>query len=216
MVRYSHQDALSESEFQALLDAVDDMDEPFRTECRFILVAGGRLGMRAGEITHFREDWVDWGRSVIDIPRFQDCDCGYCRSQAQQSARKRDRPFDVAMSEFWSPKTPDSARAIPFDFSDLTRETVEEFTFLFDRFERSRSAINRRVDRMLDAAGMRRDACYPHALRATAATWHAYRGLPPVALQSLMGWSQLSVAQKYLRLSGGATQEALRETHSDD
>jgi site-specific recombinase XerD len=54
---------------------------------------------------------------------------------------------------------------------------------------------------------------YPHALRATAATFHAYRGLDPVPLQALIGWSCLSTAQKYIRLSGGTTAKALNDIH---
>lgn len=54
---------------------------------------------------------------------------------------------------------------------------------------------------------------YPHALRATAATYHAYNGLPAIALQNLMGWADLETAQKYLRKSAGATEKALEEIH---
>lgn len=60
---------------------------------------------------------------------------------------------------------------------------------------------------------MDRGGIYPHALRATAATYHSYRGLPPSALQSFMGWADLSVANKYVRLTGEQTAMALRETH---
>jgi site-specific recombinase XerD len=38
---------------------------------------------------------------------------------------------------------------------------------------------------------------YPHCLRATAASYHAYKGVAPVPLQVLMGWSDLATAQKY-------------------
>lgn len=60
---------------------------------------------------------------------------------------------------------------------------------------------------------MPEDKCYPHSLRATAASFHAYKGVPSAALQDLFGWAQLSTAQKYLRLSGGATANALRDVH---
>lgn len=33
------------------------------------------------------------------------------------------------------------------------------------------------------------------------------------ALQSMFGWAQLSTAQKYVRLSGGATQQALEAVY---
>jgi integrase len=215
MVRNSHQDALSEPEFKKLLQAADEMKEPYRRQCRFILIAGGRLGMRAGEICHFRESWIDWDRKQIEIPRHEPCTCGYCRSQSLQSVEYNPdtKEFEDVFAEFWSPKTPNAARAIPFDHSEQVRKVIEEFTFFNDEYPLSRASVNRRVDRILEAAGMPTDSCYPHALRATAATNLAYRGVPPIALQSLMGWANLSVAQKYLRLSGGATAKALRSAH---
>ncbi len=90
MVRHSHQDALSESEFDRLIEATDDLEPPYDAECLFVLVAAGRLGMRAGEISHLRETWIDWDTNQIQIPRFDPCDhgdgntvCGYCRAQSQ-------------------------------------------------------------------------------------------------------------------------------------
>jgi integrase len=217
MVRNSHQDALTEPEFKRLLQAADEFDEPLRRQCRFILICAGRLGMRAGEICHFKEHWIDWGRQQIHIPHHEPCDCGYCRSQAWQSVNYNpdQKEFDDVFAEFWSPKTENSARAVPFDFSDEIEEVIEAFTFYEDSYDLSRASVNRRVDKILEAAGMPAEKCYPHALRATAASWHAYRGLPAVALQSLMGWSNLDVAQKYIRLSGGATAKALKNAHQD-
>jgi hypothetical protein len=49
MVRHSHQDALDDAEYQALLESVDRVDPPNDAETLLILVAGGRLGMRAGD-----------------------------------------------------------------------------------------------------------------------------------------------------------------------
>lgn len=215
MVRHSHQDALSEKEFEVLWSAADDLDHPFDEEVRFILVMAGRLGLRAAEISHCRAGWIDWEREMIEIPSFQDCSCGYCKSQSKQSVQKTGVTYKKAIGRMWSPKTENSARAVPFDFNTRVRETVEGFFFGRDGFPKSRSAINRRVDRVAAAAGWDTSRIYPHSLRATAATWHAYSGLPAPALQALMGWSKLSVAQKYLRLSGSATAEALQSAHSD-
>jgi len=63
---------------------------------------------------------------------------------------------------------------------------------------------------------MKSDEVYPHALRATAGTHHAYRGLSTIALQSLMGWEQIDTARKYLRVSGGATAKALEDVYGDE
>lgn len=217
MTQHSQEYALNEQEFEQLWDATDELNGVFRAECRFILIVAGRLGLRAGEICHMEEHWVNWERSMIEIPRHEPCDCGYCRTQAAQSVEKRDdgTTLEEEMNERWKPKTSNSARAVPFDFTDRTKEAVEEFFFFHDRYIHSRSSVNRRVDRILETAGFPADKCFPHALRATAATYHAYRGVPAPALQSLFGWASLGTAMKYIRLSGGATANALRDAHSD-
>lgn len=221
MVRHSHEDAPSESEFDRLLTATSQLDYPFNIECRWVLIAAGRLGMRAGEISHMHSRWIDWDREVIEIPRYRVCTdgksggvCGYCNQQARQEAQKNDDlTLEDALDHRWHPKTDAAARAIPFAFNDQIRNIVEAFWADREVFPKSRVAVNRRVDRAAEAADIPPSAVYPHSLRACAGTWHAYRGVPAVALQSLMGWNQLSTAQKYIRLSGGATAKALEEAH---
>ena len=223
MVRHSHQDALSEAEFDTLVWATDDLEPPYDAECLFVLIAAGRLGMRAGEIAHLRESWIDWDTCQIQIPQFDPCDhgeggsvCGYCRAQSQLAVENGTyETLEEAVENRWTPKTSNSARAIPFDFHPFIETVVREFFEEYDQWPHSRVSINRRVDRVLEAAGYPEDKCYPHSLRATAASHHAYRGLPAAALQSLFGWSNLKTAQKYLRLSGGATAKALKEAHGD-
>lgn len=223
MTRHSHERALSESEFERLYDATHDLAGPFDVQCRFVLIAAGRLGMRAGEIAHFRTDWIDWDKRQIQVPSFDPCDkgrndgpCGYCRKRAKSAAAHSDQlSSEEALDQRWNPKTSNSARAIPFDFDQRVDDVVEEFTFSYDRYPASRASINRRVDRLLEAAGWPTSKTAPHPLRATAATAHAYRGVPAPALQSLFGWADLGTAMKYLRLSGGATQQALHEAHAD-
>lgn len=216
MVRHSHEDALDERTFERLMDAAGELEAPFDAETMFILVAAGRLGMRAGEITHMRAEWIDWDRELIEIPSHEPCDCGYCVSQAWQSdGYDTPKTFEDAMEESWSPKTETAARAVPFGFDDDVRAVVEAFFADRDAYPRSRVSVNRRVDRVLEAAGLPSDTCYPHSLRATAATWHAYQGLTAAPLQSMMGWRKITTAEKYIRLSGGATANALESVHSD-
>lgn len=223
MTQHSREAAIDESEFAELADAALELDEPFATETAFVLYAAGRLGLRAGEIAHISEDWVNWNRRLIQIPLHDPCTegedggvCGYCRKAAEQAAAyDDDLTMQAALDERWNPKTSNSARAIPFDFSGDVEAVVEAFFDRFDGYQSSRASVNRRVDRVLEAAGYPSDYVFPHALRATAATWHSYRGVDAVPLQAMFGWADLTTAQKYIRLSGGATQEALRETHAD-
>ena len=214
-MRSGKQDVLSEDGFARLLAATDDLREPFDREAMLILVCGGRLGMRAGEICHMQKSWVNHNRGLIDIPQHSPCDCGYCRSCAAQSHQKSGVDEEEDFAERWKPKTSDSARSIPFTFDDQVAAVIELFFEEFDEYPHSRVSVNRRIDRVAEAAGMDTENVYPHCLRATAATYHAYRGVPPVALQSMFGWSKLLIARHYIRRSGGATKDALDEIYSD-
>ena len=224
MVRHSKQDALSDAEFERLVDAAYELDEPFVSQSLFVLYVSGRLGLRAGELAHIKESWVDWDRQQINIPRHDRCDfgenggyCGYCEQQARLAAKNNeDLSFDEALEERWQPKTTTGARAVPFGWDDEIVSVVEAFFELYDRWPRSRAVVNRRVTMVAEAAGMKSEEVYPHALRATAGTHHAYRGLSTLALQSLMGWERIDTARKYLRVSGGATAKALEEVYEDD
>lgn len=224
MVRHSHENALSESEFEALLETTDDLPSPADEQCVVLLLLGGRLGMRAGEIAHMRRDWIDWERKQINIPTYQNCtkgrggdDCGYCRSQAKQAVGYRPEvlTLEEELGKRWKPKTDTSARTIPFGFSDRIEACLREFFDRHEQYPHCRSSMNRRMDQLANAAGMDEDTIYPHALRATAATFHAFRGLPVAPLQALMGWADMATARKYIRLSGGATADALNDVHGD-
>ena len=214
-VRHTYQDALGERDFQLLLEGATLLDEQYRLETRFILLLGGRLGMRAGEICHLQEDWVDWDRSMINIPHYEACDCGYCREQAKQRAEWGDIGVEAAMEERWKPKTDRASRAIPFDFSPRVELVMERFFDRFDGFPYSRKTINRRVTKAAENAKQTDpERTYPHCLRSTAATYHASRGLKAMQLQALLGWEDVTTAQKYVKLTGEHTARALRNVHN--
>lgn len=95
MVHHTREDALSDREFERLCAAthhVDDYDDDYHgLQCRFVILVAGRLGLRAGEIAHMTEEWVDERDKMIRIPAHEACDkgrdeqkCGYCRKQARQ------------------------------------------------------------------------------------------------------------------------------------
>jgi integrase len=223
VTQHSSEAALSDSQFEDLVDAARTLQEPFDAEATFVLFTAGRLGLRAGEIAHLDEAWINWNRSLIEIPAHWSCTkgqnggvCAYCRKQAEQAmGYDDDLTLDEALADRWSPKTSNSARAVPFDFTARVEAVVEAFFADHDAYPASRASVNRRVDRVLEAADYPTSMCWPHALRATAATWHAYRGVDAVPLQALFGWADLQTAQKYIRTSGGATQRALNDAHGD-
>lgn len=198
-----------------LLEGATLLDERYRLETRFILLLGGRLGMRAGEICHLTEDWLDWDRSMINIPHYEPCECGYCREQAKQKTEWNDIGFDAAMKKRWCPKTDRGSRAIPFDFSPRVELVIDRFFDRHDEFYLSRKTVNRRVKRAAEKAEkLDPERTYPHCLRSTAATYHASRGLKAIQLQALLGWEEVETAQKYVKLTGEHTARALRNAHN--
>lgn len=223
MVRHSHEDALSEAGFEAVVDAAArELDGREGDEALLALYCGGRLGMRTGEIIHMTSEWIDREKQMIRIPAHDNCTkgqdggiCGYCRQQAKQKLEYRpELDLDEQFRRRWEPKTEAAARAVPYDFDDEVQGVVEAWFDEHSEVPVSRVTLNRRVDAAAEAAGLGSDNLYPHALRATAGTYHAYRGLEVAPLTSLMGWENLAVAKKYIRLSGGATARALKEVHS--
>ncbi|SEP26369.1 Phage integrase family protein [Halogranum amylolyticum] len=211
--RHTHEDVLTDREFELLLEACSELPSPRAFQARFICLIAGRLGLRAGEIAHFDTTWLDWDRMLIRIPQYEPCACGYCRRQSIQEATRNDElTEEEALEVRWHPKTIASARAIPFDLSLRLELCIERFTNRYDSFSHSRLTINRRVQEAANQANLN-GRVYPHCLRATAASYHAYKGVAPVPLQALMGWSDLATAQKYIRISGTATADALRQVH---
>lgn len=65
--RHTHADALSEREFELFLEACERLPEPKSYEAQLICLLAGRLGLRSGEITHFRKEWIDQDRDLTRI-----------------------------------------------------------------------------------------------------------------------------------------------------
>jgi integrase len=150
---------------------------------------------------------------LLRILQHEPCECGYCRRQvSQETTHNEQLTQQEAMESRWHPKTVASARSIPIDLSLRLEMCLERFTDKYDAFPLSRTAVNRRVMAAAEAADID-GRVYPHCLRATAASYHAYQGVAPVPLQALMGWSDIATAQKYIPISGRATADALRQVH---
>lgn len=222
-VQHSRDDALTEREFELLFEGARRIDGYRGVEARFIVAVAGRLGLRAGEIAHCRSDWINWRESMLEIPPHQPCTkgrdggrCGTCRQQIDQCVEYN---ADVERAEiaddWWRPKTAAAVRGVPFDWAPRVELMIERFFREFDRFKHSQTAIGRRVKTAAERADeLSSDDIYPHALRATAASYQASRGLDPNALTSMMGWANLSTAQVYISRSDENTRRAVRAVHS--
>lgn len=221
--RHSKEDALDEREFELLLEGATSLRDPYGQQGRFAVLLMGRLGLRLGELTHLREEWVNWRKRMIEIPRHSDCQkgrdggaCSLCVQQARQQAdRLEDVTEDDLLPQFWRSKTDAAARAIPFDFSPRCEIAIERFFDRYDEWPHSHSALRRRVEKAAEEAReLKADELYPHCLRASAATYHAGRGLPVLALKGLLGWADPSTADAYVAQSPENTARALHQIHS--
>ena len=256
---HSRDDALTPAQFERLIRATYEIDNPdIALECRMLVVACGRLGLRSGELAHLHEEWVDWSDGSINIPEFWPCQsgkdgdiCGYCRNRARDNLESHNLSEEEAvdaivahhdqatldamtdakildeaaelraevnvdlqtmLNERWQPKTPTSARSIPFDFSARISLIMEEFFDRFDSWEKSFATAHRRLDRVVDIAGIETDV-YPHALRATSASHHASRDISVHSLMSIMGWADPATARVYIRSNEESAAREIRSKH---
>lgn len=224
--RHAKDDALDPIEYQLLLEATRELDDYQGQQARFVVLLAGRLGMRRGEITHLRESWVDWRRSMICVPRREPCDkgryggpCGDCRQKAKQYVEHspEDEPLTLeqALRMRWEPKTEAAAREIPFDFEPRVQLSIERFFERYDQWPVSYSVTGRRITAAANQAdSLDAENVYGHCLRASAATYHGDRGLGSIPLKALMGWASMETAQSYIASSGRNTQRALHAVHS--
>lgn len=222
-VRHSKEDALSDREFELLLEGAERCKDYWAEQARLAILVCGRLGLRVGELVHLREDWIDWRRDLISIPRHEPCDkgkdggiCGDCEQAARQMVDvDPSRDIEDMRDRFWGPKTDMAVREVPFDFSARATLALERFFDQYDRWPVSIGSTSRRVKRAAEKADELDPAdVYPHCLRSTAASHHAGRGLDTLPLQSLMGWAQSSTAECYVAHSTENTRRHLNMVHS--
>lgn len=213
--RHAKEDALTDHEFELLYEAAQRLpDEYYSLQCMFVLIMAARLGLRRGEIAHLTEKWIDWDEKMVYIPRHKDCNCGSCRQGAKQKAEYTDAiSFDEAINHRWHPKTESAIREIPFGFSSRIEVVVDRFFNKYDEYPHCAASINRRVNRAVENCDSI-ESVYPHALRATAASYHAGRGLGVTPLQSMMGWADLSTPMRYVKSSGKNTARELETIHN--
>lgn len=220
--RHSKRDALDNREFELLLRGARELNDYQSLQARFVIFLSGRLGMRKGEMTHMTRDWVDWNRNMICVPAHEPCIkaknsmgiCGYCLQNAKQkSDHNEDMSLEECKERCWVAKTEQAVREIPFDFHPRVSLIIQEFFERFDAWPVSASGITRRVKKSVDKSNLEKRV-YPHSLRATAASYHAGRGLDSIPLQSLMGWADITTARNYVQASGENTARALNTIHS--
>lgn len=228
-VTHSKEDALNDRNFELLLEGARELarsDYYYDDDPEFVIQVLGRLGLRRGELTHLREEWIDWRNEMIVIPDHDACDmgadggvCGYCRQMARQRVEYADGDLTMheALEWVWVPKTVNASREVYFGFDARVKLAIERYfdNPAYERFEASGTAINRRVKKAAELApALDPENVRPHSLRATAATYHAGRGLEMLPLMQFMGWSQPQTAEIYIGRSGTNTARQLDSIHS--
>lgn len=215
--------ALSEREFELLLEGAGRIEDPKRRlESRAAILLGGRLGLRPGETTHLKASWVDRDQQMIRIPTHQNCTkgrdgeiCGYCRQAVKQRMNHNpDERFDELANRYWLPKTEAASRTVPFHFSYRVRIAIELLLDEHGGWPYSFSTLQRRLETALELSpGLTVSETSLHGLRATAASYHAGRGLDLTALRAMFGWEDITTARQYLNVDGAMTRRALDSVH---
>lgn len=163
---------------------------------RFLVWTLLYTGMRISELIHMRDDWIDWNKNLIRIPKSQPCECMECK---------------IKKGGVWRPKNPQSARAIPI-VPEL-RQILQDF---FCQYTSVMSVIHDRVAAhgIIRALGKRakiRHKAFPHALRGTFATVLAAKDFTIPEISEALGWTSWKTAEIYVRLSAARVQKAFKE-----
>lgn len=162
--------------------------------------------VETANITH--EEAVDAIRHVLDDP--DTVDDGAIDAEAEELREDVSISMEEALSDQWQPKTPTSAREIPFDFDVRADLALRELADVSDGWERSAATVNRRINRVTELSDVE-GRVYPHALRATAASYHSSRDISVHSLMSIMGWADPGTARVYVT---GDAESAAREIRS--
>lgn len=213
---------LNTGEYERLLIGASRLGGDEGLEAWSAFVVMGRLGLRAGELTHFDASWVDVRQRILKIPAREPCTngrnngiCGSCKQAIRQRQQNGDdREFETIAAEYWQPKTQAAVRDIPFEWSGRVQEAISMLIDLHGGWPYSQSTLQRRMTDALDAApGIGEDITSLHGLRGTAASYHAGNGVQKEALKQMMGWRSDRTPAKYLRIDGQQTRRALAEVY---
>lgn len=222
-VTHSREDALDAREFELLFEGAQGLDGDKSLQASAAVLLLGRLGLRRGEMAHMQSDWLDKRNQMIEVPYHQECHgsrindepCGDCCQLAEQRAEHTDVTVEEAIEQQWQAKTPAAAREVYYGFSSRCQVYIERLLDHYGSWPLSPQGVYRRVSSAAaNAQELSEDDVFPHALRATAATYHAGRGLELSSLLQMMGWARPSTAERYLARSSQNTARQLDSIHS--
>lgn len=161
-------------------------------------------GLRVSEFAHFRESWLERDRGLIRIPTSQECECSECRK-----VRKG----------YWFPKSKAGIRTIPAKkISERLGSDAWDFVTKYFELEGNPPSNRKRIWARIAELGRLakiEKIVFPHALRATAAlSISTISGMTASGLMSIMGWSRLETANRYIQASGVEVERIFEGTGS--
>lgn len=219
--RSARNDAPTPRQYRSLIrTARNEIDEKYQLECCFVLRVIGELGLRPGEIAHFRENWVDFDEREIVIPSHEPCKkgrdggpCGYCKKRARSEAKHDDEiSYEKALVDRWKPKS--GPRKVWFGWQGELFDLIDEYLSYNEEYPHSRVSVNRRISRIADAnKRVDTDDVYPASLRAHAALLHARKGVRAPHLMEYMGWSKVDPAVECIRMTSGDMKSEFQRAH---
>jgi integrase len=166
--------------------------------------------VEANNIT--QSEAADAIKHVLDDNKAAAVDADDLEAEAQSLKSEVNISMAESLSQQWQPKTSNSARRIPFDFDVRVELVIEEFFEKYDGWPASASTVNRRINRVADLSRVG-SRVYPHALRATAASYHASRDISVHSLMSIMGWADPSTARAYVTANADQAAKEIRSKH---
>jgi len=213
---YSRENALEVRTFLRLfLGALAIENEEERVRTVMIILCAGRLGLRANEIQHLHEGWIDWKRGTIRVPAHEPCFCKWCLDSARgKVADEKDVPksdldrdnedvLEYAYEHQFEPKPNASARVVPFGWSERITAWLIRFFEEYDYVDVTQQQMRNNVRKAArNAEGVDPSDLTLHPLRATGATFSADAGLRSKPLRDLLGHSDRAEARRYVRGSG--------------
>src|SRR6056297_1717976 len=212
--------ALEPSTFYSLyLGGLSVGDRQQRLRASVVLLLGGRLGLRPGELQHLHEEWIDWGRGELTVPERDPCACQQCWETARHAQRAGDgrRLREILTESTWSPQG--SERTIPFGWSQRLTAVLARLCEEKGYLGLSAEAMARLVDRSAQQAeGVDAEAVDLRSLRSTAAAFFADAGFSPQRVDRLLGGTT-GHARRIAQRPGGDTRKRLAaifdETRAD-
>jgi len=136
-------------------------------------------GLRVSEAIHLNARWIK--DEEIHIPSYMECRCQECAARGH-----------------WKPKSKHGVRAVAIP-EFLKPVFLKYLTRFPEGLKMTRQAAWYRVRLVCAAAGV--PEVFPHALRASCATFLASKGFTAVELCQYLGWARIAMGEHYIRIA---------------